>query len=196
MQKYLAKDYFNMNRVLLSWYEIKFRNYYLQKFPWIEKIQFSREKNTLDIKVIGRRPEVYLSIDNWLLAIAGSRLLPVKGTLNTTGTRIPVVEIIGSRISSTGSLDSLFFWIRSDAFVRQISLIHENISDYELLQFIPWGNKILLKTKDWVSLYFDARKNMIEQINKYRLISWSGSVIGNNKIIDLGTMDDIIFMSK
>ncbi len=64
MQKYLAKDYFNMNRVLLSWYEIKFRNYYLQKFPWIEKIQFSREKNTLDIKVIGRRPEVYLSIDN------------------------------------------------------------------------------------------------------------------------------------
>ncbi len=196
MERYLALDFLDMKEIELKWYEFKFRKYYLQKFPWIDKIEYVKKENVLNIQVFGKRPDVYLSIDNGIFALANNKLLSVKATLNTTGINIPIVEIISTKISTTWSLDSLFFGIRVDTFVRQITLIHENISDYELLQFIPWGNKILLKDKKWIWLYFDARKNMIEQINKYRLISWSGNIMGTNKIIDLGTMDDMIFMSK
>lgn len=204
---YLEKDFTHMNIVSALWYRMRFLSHYKNKYTWIASIGSHREGNILYIDIDGKVPSLYYNLaDAFYAQIIDKKwnsVYPVYWPLILTwdaysgsSISIPKVQlVVWSSITYSG-IDTMFYGLSADALVKQIQLIHESISGYKELKYIPWSQKWILITKDNQTIYFDLWKNIIEQISKYRLIMWSGSTIWSNTKIDLWTMDDLIFIAK
>jgi hypothetical protein len=90
--------------------------------------------------------------------------------------------------------DPLFYSLSADALIKQVQIIHNALSDYTSMQYIPWWQKLILITKSKAYVYFDLRKNIFEQLRKYSLLWWTWVTLKWD--IDVGTMDNMIFIWK
>lgn len=192
---YLTKDFKEMNKIMLPWYESKFKNYYISQYTWIKNISFNAEKNTLTIVITTQAPKAYVYADTSQYALLDGGFVSITTGLAISGVVIPKIQLLYAQVPGMTGLNSLFFSTPQGTFVKQFQLLQGNVGNYDALKRIPWADKIIVVKGD-KEIYFDLHKNMIEQLDKYRLISWSGNVIWTYRKIDVGTMDDMIFLWK
>lgn len=194
LESYLVKDFSDMSKVMLPWYEMRFRKFYMQLYPWIEEMKFATEGRKLIITVVWDEPRMYIIIDNWTFWLLDNTLFRISNKLGSGV--VATIEVVSSQVSAQTGFDSLFFRLSPDALSKQVGLVHENISDYQSLLYIPGASKLIMNIKWGSQIYFDLSKNMIEQLDKYRLISWSGNLLSPYSKIDIGTMGDSVFLRK
>ncbi|HMY81025.1 MAG TPA: hypothetical protein PK048_04255 [Candidatus Absconditabacterales bacterium] len=194
MEYYLQRDFVGTNILSSLRYRFKFLGYYKNKYEWISHIDSTRKKNILTINIKGKVPDLYYSIGGVKYAQIidkGNAVYQLTGGFDILSGSIPVLDMLtSSKLVETG-FSVMFQGLSAEALVRQIQIIHNSIAIYRSMQYIPGGQKLILSNKQGGHFYFDLRKNMYEQLAKYRMINGTGVLIRGD--VDLGTMDDLIF---
>lgn len=190
---YLVKDFTGMNKIMIPWYRQRFRGFYIKQYPRLKTLEFGINKDTLSISVIWKKPRLYVTVDNGVFGLVDNLLVR---TSSATGSNAPNIILTSINISNQTWWSALFFLISPDAFAKQVQLLYDNISGYNSLSYIPWASKLIMEISGWKKVYFDLSKNMIEQLNKYRLITWTGNLLWVYNVIDAWTMNDLVFLGR
>lgn len=210
---FLVKDFQWTNVVSSLWYRMRFLPYYKNKYHRIERIESTRKGNILHIHIYGKQPVlIYRVVDSyyaqlldkdrsvykvkkeWLVFMQTWTYQTWSVESGDSISSIPVLELLISDSLLQHWFDPLFYSLSADALVKQVQIIHNTLNDYSSIQYIPWWQKLILVTKNKAYIYFDLRKNIYEQLRKYSLLWWSWVILKWK--IDLGTMDNMIFIWK
>lgn len=199
---FLKKDFEHKNSVY-SWFRKRslFR-YYKKHLPWISDINLDVHNTWAVVTVYGRAPTLFIQSQDQRFALVNAVLVLINSPKQyfdswesaTWFVFIPSIQLLDTQ-SSGNTLHGLFYGIGPARFEKQVKLIVDNIRNYESIAYIPGSYKIILTLRDNVELYFDLEKNVISQLDKYKKIIWSGWLQWYRKI-DIGTMDNVVFMSK
>ncbi len=196
--KYLEKDFKDVNRVVAYGYRRRFFSYYEKQLPWIQNMRMKVDNGIAYITVEGRAPLLYIQSQNRYFAFANNRLISVQKIISVPSTgsvTIPQIELTGM-ISSGNGLTWLFYGMDGVRLVKQLQLIVDNISDFKKLYYIPGARKVIMLMNTWHELYFDLQKNIIAQLDKYHLLLTDWASLKWYRKIDVGTMDDMVFLGK
>lgn len=151
------------------------------------------------IGIQGRVPVFYMTHAQDRFAFANRMLIPVSdwAVMPGTGTVAPNIILTGIA-SNTSGLQGLFYGIDEVKFVKQMQLIVNNMSGFGDFYYIPGAQKLIVTMGSGYELYFDLEKNIIAQLDKYQsLRAMTGAVsLKWYRKIDVGTMDDMAFLSK
>lgn len=203
LSSYLKKDFGSMSIVELPRYTFSFGRYYRSQHKRVKSIHYKREWNKLFITVAWHKPHLIIHIDDEMIAlvwennesvgIKNDSMKQLSGATTGDWKQMPQLELLIHQKNDTW-YQTMFYEIPPKALIQQITLIDQNISWYSTLSWIPWSHKLSMKRKDNKVFYFDLTKNIIEQLDIYRLITWSWNISSRYQTIDLGTMDNMIFM--
>lgn len=92
--------------------------------------------------------------------------------------------------------DGVFYNIGINTFVKQLEIITSALSGYNTIAYMPGGKKAEIEMGNGQLLYFDLSKNTLEQIKKYQKLKNDYDNFYKYKIIDLGTIEDQVFLGN
>ena len=101
--------------------------------------------------------------------------------------------VVNIKTFSGNDVSAVFFETSPEALMQQINSIYTKIPVKDNF-WIPSAYKIWITTEDDKLLYFDVKKNVFEQIKKYEFIKNNYKKYNQVKEMDLGTIDDSIFI--
>lgn len=184
------------NKLSYKWKNIIWKDV-SSKYNRIEKANMKLSWNTLLVDIKWKLPEFILIKDQLVYNIATNNtylstkdLEYYKQRPNHTS---KIIYIKWVALTMTW-LDGIFYNIGINSFTKQFEIITSTISWYNTLAYIPWGKKAEITMDNNQLLYFDLSKNMFEQVKKYQQAKEQYKNFYKYKIIDLGTIEDQVFL--
>lgn len=188
-----------INKISYKWRSIIWKDITSQyERVWESVMTLSGDIVYVDIK--GKVPNFVLIKDQVIANIATNKIYTSTKDPNYYQSQpdiyTPKIVYIKSAWYSITGYNGVFYNIGINTFVKQLEIITTALSWYNAIAYMPWGKKAEITMDNWQLLYFDLSKNTLEQIKKYNTLKDEYNNFYNYKIIDLGTIEDQVFLGN
>ncbi len=195
--KETIKDRFiGMNKLYYKSISIIWKNI-ITKYNWVKDSTTLLSGNILYMDISWKLPDFIIVKDQIIANIVSNQIYSTTKNLDYYkfwtwyNTKLIYIK---SAWYSTAWFSGVFYNISINTFVKQLEIITSALNDYKTVAYLPWGEKVEIEMENGQLLYFDIGKNTLEQINKYKVLKEKYNKFSNYKIIDLGTIEDQVFL--
>lgn len=186
IQDYLSGKNYYIAKINIWWLKTRLHNKWINI---VDKIGISKDNKIVKVNISYISPTIVLSMNQKTRGYHSWYFFQIDSSQNISSWNI----IINVNMFSWDDISSIFFETKPEALIQQVNNIYSKIQVKNNF-WIPAAQKIWITNNDGKIVYFDIKKNIFDQIQKYNFIKDSYIRYDSIKELDLWTIDDSVFI--